>query len=205
MRARLLAPAVLTVALALPASAEAADVRVRDFLFSPGYTRIEPGDSVNWAFVGPSTHNVTTRAGAAERFTSGDQQPGARFSHSFATAGRYPFQCTIHPEMRGVVQVGPDTVAPKPTKLKARLGKTSARISFRLPEASKVSATLAAKAKPRKVLRRAKAKDLQDGARSLTVRTSGLAAKRYRVTVRAVDPEGNVATAAVALRIPAEK
>jgi plastocyanin len=181
-------------------AATTAQIGVADFRFSPTYMRIEPGDNVLWTQRG-SVHTVTSRAGAPESFNSGDLVTGQTFARSFPTAGRYAYHCTIHAEMRGVVQVGADTVAPKPTKLKAKLGKASTRISFRLPEASKVSATLAAKAKPKKVLRRAKARNLQDGARSLTVKTSGLAVGRYRVTVKAVDPAGNVGTAIVSLQI----
>jgi plastocyanin len=195
---------VSAAVLAAPAAdaATTAQVGIADFRFSPTYTRIEPGDSVHWTQRG-SVHTVTSRAGAPESFNSGDLVTGQTFTRAFPTAGRYAYHCTIHAEMRGVVQVGADTVAPKPTKLKAKLGKSSARISFRLPEASKVSATLAAKSKPKKVLRRAKARNLQDGSRSLTVKTSGLAPGRYRVTVKAVDPEGNAGSAVVALKIPA--
>ena len=206
MRATALAlvGSALAVLAGAPAAGAAttAEVGVFDFRFTPAYTRVEPGDSVRWTVRG-SFHTVTSRRGAPEPFASGDLVTGEQFTRAFPTAGRYAYHCTIHPEMRGVVQVGPDTVAPKPTKLKAKRGKASVRISFRLPEASKVSATLAAKGKPRKVLRRAKARNLQDGARSLTVKTSGLAAGRYRVTVKAVDPEGNAGSASVGLTIPA--
>lgn len=202
-QAALVAIAVALVAggAAPNAGAATAEVGIADFRFSPAYTRVEPGDSVVWTQRG-SVHTVTSRAGAPESFDSGDLITGQTFTRSFPTPGRYAYHCTIHAEMRGVVQVGADTIAPKPTKLKAKRGKSSARISFRLPEASKVSATLAAKSKPKKVLRRATARNLQDGARSLTVKTSGLAAGKYRVTVKAVDPAGNVGTAVVALRIP---
>ncbi len=185
-------------------AATTAQVGIADFRFSPSYTRVEPGDSVRWTQRG-SIHTVTSRKGAPDPFNSGDLSAGAMFEMTFLAAGRFPYHCTIHPEMRGVVQVGADTVAPKPTKLKASLGDSNARVSFRLAEASKVSATLAAKSKPRKVLRRARARNLQDGSRSLTVRTSGLAAGKYRVTVKAVDPEDNVGTAVVALTVPAAR
>jgi plastocyanin len=206
-RSLLAAIAVAGVAMLTAPGATAAttaQVGIADFRFSPSYIRVEPGDSVRWTQRG-SVHTVTSRKGVPEPFDSGDLTTGASFTMTFLAAGRFPYHCTIHSEMRGVVQVGPDTVAPKPTRLKAKLGKSSASVSFRLAEASKVSATLAAKAKPRKVLRRAKARDLQDGKRSLSVRTSGLAGGRYRVTVKAVDPEGNVGTAVVALVVPAPR
>jgi plastocyanin len=206
-RSWLVAIAVFSaVVLAAPAAdaATTAQVGIADFRFSPSYTRVEPGDSVNWTQRG-SLHTVTSRAGAPEAFNSGDLSNSKLFVRAFPTTGRYAYHCTIHAEMRGVVQVGADTVSPKPTKAKAKLGKSSARVSFRLPEASKVSATLVAKGKPTKVLRRAKARDLQDGARSLTVKTSGLAAGGYRVTVKAVDPAGNLGTAVVRLQIPSAR
>jgi plastocyanin len=196
--------AVVAAAVLTAPAADAvttAQVGIADFRFSPAYTRVEPGDSVLWTQRG-SLHTVTSRAGAPESFNSGDLTTGQAFMRAFPTAGRYAYHCTIHSFMRGVVQVGPDTIAPKPAKLKAKLGKSSVRVSFRLAEASKVSATLVAKAKPKKALRRAKARNVQDGARSLTVKTSGLAAGKYRVTVKAVDPEGNVGSATVALKIP---
>lgn len=186
------------------AGAATAEVGIADFRFSPSYTRVEPGDSVRWDQRG-SVHTVTSRRGAPEAFDSGDLVTGQQFTRAFPVAGRYAYQCTIHSFMRGVVQVGADTIAPKPTKLKVKLGESSARVSFRLPEASKASASLAAKRKPKQVLRRAKARSLQDGARSLAVKASGLAAGKYRVTVKAVDPEGNVGTAVVALKIPSEQ
>lgn len=210
MRASRLVSAAIAVAAAAVLAAPAADaattaqVGIADFRFSPTYTRVEPGDSVLWTQRG-SLHTVTSRVGAPESFNSRELATGQTFTRAFPTAGRYAYHCTIHLEMRGVVQVGADTIAPKPTKLKAKLGKSSARISFRLPEASKVSATLAAKAKPKKVLRRAKARNLQDGAGSLTVKTSGLVAGRYRVTVKAVDPEGNTGSAILALTIPSKE
>jgi len=195
---------VATAAAAPAAGAATADVQIRDFSFRPAFTQIEPGDEVRWLQGGSTTHTVTSRATAPEAFNA-ELAPGQELRRAFPVAGRYAYHCTIHPEMRGVVQVGADTIAPKPTKLKAKLGKSSARISFRLPEPSSVSATLAAKAKPARVLRRAKARDLQDGGRSLTVRISGLAAGRYRVTVKAVDLEGNVGSAVVVLKLPAEQ
>jgi plastocyanin len=184
------------------AGAATADVRIRDFAFGPTYTRVEPGDSVRWIQTG-SLHTVTSRAASPERFDSGPLLSGREFLRAFPAAGRYPYHCTIHPEMRGVVQVGPDTTAPALTRLKATLGAKALRVSFRLSESARVSATIVARSRPRQVLRRAKARQLEDGARSLRMAVAGLDPGRYRVRVRAVDRESNAADVAKTFRVPA--
>ncbi len=189
-----------------PARATAtAGVQVGDFFFRPDYTRVEPGDTVAWRVLPGDVHTVTSRAGAPERFDSGDLLPGGEFSRPFPVAGRYPYLCSIHPEMRGVVQVGPDTVDPTLRRARASVGRRAVRVSFGLSEASRVSASIASRARPRRVLRRAKARRLQDGRRSVSIKTTGLAPGRYRATVTARDPEGNVGVARVGLKIPAPR
>jgi predicted metalloprotease len=89
------------------------------------------------------------------------------------------------------------------TRLKPKLGARALRVSFRLSEGARVSATIAAAARPRRVLRRAKARQLEDGARSLRMAIAGLDPGRYRVRVRAVDRESNAGEIAKAFRIPA--
>jgi plastocyanin len=183
--------------------AATANVQVVDFSFRPGYTRIEPGDTVTWSVGANATfHTVTSRRGAPEAFDSGEVDPGGQFSRAFTTAGRYPYLCRIHTEMRGVVQVGPDVVDPVLARARASVGSRSVRVSFRLSEASRVSASVASTAKPRRALRRARAKQLQDGRRSVSIGIASLDPGRYRATVSARDPEGNVGTARVAFRIP---
>jgi len=198
-----LAVAVVALAVAVPtASAATVDVQIRDFAFGPAYTRVEPGDSVRWMQTG-SFHTVTSLAGSPERFDSGSLATGEEFLRAFPAAGRYPYHCTIHPEMRGVVQVGPDTTAPELTRLKPTLGAKSLRVSFRLSEGAKVSATVVATSRPRLVLRRAKTRQLGDGARSLSMAVGRLEPGRYRIRLRAVDRESNVGRAAKAFRVPA--
>jgi len=203
----------VTALLALPTGASAsaevparaaatANVQVGDFFFRPGYTRIEPGDTVTWRVQPGAVHTVTSRAGAPEAFDSGDLLPGAEFSREFPTAGRYPYLCSIHTQMRGVVQVGADTVPPTLNRVRAKIGERSASVSFGLSEASRVSATIASRAKPKKVLRRAKGRQLQAGRRSISIRTSGLAPGRYRLIVTAKDAEGNAGAVRVPLKIP---
>jgi plastocyanin len=200
MHRLLLLPVLL--ALIAPGSATAADVAVGDFSFRPEYTRIEPGETVTWTVLGnASPHTVNSASASPATFDSMELLPGQSFSFAFASVGRYPYLCDIHPFMKGVVQVGPDTVEPKLAKPKAKLGERSVRVSFRLSETSRVSAKLASTKRPSKALKRVRAKKVRNGARSVGIKTKGLGPGRYRVTLSAKDPEGNVGTAKVAFRI----
>lgn len=185
--------AVVAVAVASAPAAGAAtvDVQIRDFLFRPALTQIEPGDEVRWAQGGGVTHTVTARAGAPQAFDSGDLQPGQQFSRVFAVPGRYAYHCTIHAEMRGVVQVGPDTTAPALKRVAGKAGPKRLRVSFRLSERAKVSVELLRRGK---VVRRGTARTVDEGPRSTTVGVAGLKPGAYRARVRAVDLAGNVAT-----------
>jgi len=203
----------LALTLAMPGSAAVAgpdarpsataNVAVGDFFFRPDYRRVEVGDTVTWTVLGnASPHTVNSAASAPTQFDSAELLPGQAFSFTFAAAGRYSYLCDIHPFMEGVVQVGPDTIDPAIGKARAKRGKRSVRVSFRLSETSKVSARLASTKKPGKVLRRTTPKRTEDGARSVSLRTKGLAPGRYRVTLTAKDLEGNTGTAKATFRIP---
>lgn len=201
MRKIALLPVVLALVLPGSAAAATAEVDTGDFFFRPDLTRIEPGDTVTWTMLEGSPHTVTSEPTSPVPFDSGELLPGQRFSFTFAAAGRYPYLCDLHPFMKGVVQVGPDTVDPVVGKAKAKLGKRSVRVTFRLSETSRVSAKLVSVKRPGKVLRRAAARRVANGPRAISVKTRGLAAGRYRVTVTAKDPEGNLGTARANFRI----
>jgi plastocyanin len=78
------------------------DILVRNNFFDPSDLEVAPGTTVVWAWASSgAVHNVTF----AEGPNSGNQGSGT-FERTFAEAGDYPFQCTIHPAtMSGVVNV----------------------------------------------------------------------------------------------------
>lgn len=206
MRAVRLALALAAVAVAagsVPATVQAAsaEVRVGDFFFRPGYLRIEPGDSVDWRVLRGSPHTVTSTRRSPERFDSGTLLPGESYSRTFDNPGRYPYLCTLHPFMRGVVQVGPDTVDPRIRRVRVRVGRRAVRIAFGLSEPAKVRAAIAPARRPKRVVRRTRPRQLDEGRRALRVRTRGLRRGRYRVTLVARDAEGNVGRARAAFRL----
>ena len=79
-------------------------VTIADRAFSPARVTALLGDSVSWRNDDLMIHNVTASAAG---IASGRLDRGARFTHRFADAGAYPYVCTIHPFMKGQVDVHP--------------------------------------------------------------------------------------------------
>jgi plastocyanin len=80
-----------------------------DTSFSPSSVSIHPGDTVQWVWKSKSMpHSVTSGNGASNGlFDSGVQQSNTfTFSHTFPTAGTFPYFCTVHALfMKGTVTV----------------------------------------------------------------------------------------------------
>jgi plastocyanin len=193
--AALAAVLVVTLVLAAPGSASAAvsSVAVDDNLFQPATVRIAPGDSVQWNWQGSASHNVVTTSGQTMRFRSPLMTSGS-FTRAFPNRGRFTYFCEVHPvEMRGAVEVGPppfpDTILPRLRRLRASTSSGAVRLSFRLSETARVTASLRGATRRRVTRRRRR------GARSLTIR--GLNAGRHRATLVARDGAGNRSRAAV--------
>jgi plastocyanin len=80
-------------------------VKVADDFYSPTKLTIKVGDKVNfvWSPTNIDTHNVTLVSGpkgvSRKQFTSLDGSTSFHFERTFTVAGKYHFQCTIHPTM----------------------------------------------------------------------------------------------------------
>ncbi|HXW34409.1 MAG TPA: plastocyanin/azurin family copper-binding protein [Acidimicrobiales bacterium] len=80
----------------------AATVRLQDVMFHPADVVIHAGQTVRWVWDdAPLNHNVTFRS-----FGSPTQMTGT-WSHTFLSPGTYPYRCTIHFDMSGIVTVEP--------------------------------------------------------------------------------------------------
>jgi plastocyanin len=77
-------------------------VAVEDFLFQPGRLEIAAGTTIVWTNNGQVMHTVSAVDGS---FDSGPIEPGGRRGLTFPRAGTFPFHCTPHPFMRGVIEV----------------------------------------------------------------------------------------------------
>jgi len=94
-------------------------VRIRDLAFVPPEVTIRPGSTVRWINEDPIAHDVTSGSVVSGRrarqvkksrqpdgkFHSGAYGQGKTYEHTFDDAGDYPYFCTIHPSMTGVVHV----------------------------------------------------------------------------------------------------
>jgi plastocyanin len=103
---------ILTLALCVlqaPAPTRAADkprpptvVTIRGGTFTPARVTVRPGDTVVWSNGDDRDHTVTHAGGA---FDSGNIRPGGTFAWRATKPGDYPYGCSLHPRMRGVVTV----------------------------------------------------------------------------------------------------
>ncbi|HSS11328.1 MAG TPA: plastocyanin/azurin family copper-binding protein [Acidimicrobiales bacterium] len=86
---------------ALPANV-GATVELKNIAFNPPAVTIKAGQAVVWKFDdGSIVHNVVGNGWRSSDMSSGT------YSHTFTTAGTYPYQCTIHSGMTGKVVVTP--------------------------------------------------------------------------------------------------
>jgi plastocyanin len=79
-----------------------ASATVEDFSFQPARLEVRPGTTVVWTNRGQVIHTVTAEDGS---FDSGEIDSGAKGSITFSRPGTYPYHCTPHPFMKGVVVV----------------------------------------------------------------------------------------------------
>jgi plastocyanin len=100
-RALAIALASLAV-LAVPAQADSIFVSAGTSRFAPAKLDVLVGDNVIWRNNSLKTHNVKSEA---EGYSSGRFAPRAAANHVFASAGSFPYVCTIHDGMTGEIGV----------------------------------------------------------------------------------------------------
>jgi plastocyanin len=79
-------------------------VAIRAVAYAPREIRIRVGQTVEWRNEDPVVHTVT---GDDEKWGSGFLAEGGTYRQTFAAAGRYPYHCQPHPQMKAVVIVEP--------------------------------------------------------------------------------------------------
>jgi plastocyanin len=75
---------------------------IEDFVFRPSRLEVASGTTIIWTNRGQVIHTVTADGGA---FHSGNIEPGEQWGMRYSRAGTYPFHCTPHPFMRGIIVV----------------------------------------------------------------------------------------------------
>jgi plastocyanin len=180
---RLALPLALLIAFALASPAAAAEWRVDalDYKFVAAFQHVEVGDSVAWNFQNDG-HTSTSVARQAERWDSGSVAAGGVYRHTFTRPGRYQYICIPHQTfpMRGVIEVGTDTVADSVDNFRSKRTGNRVRLSFRLKEQATVRYSL--RGPTRRTVRLGR---VAAGTRSFTVRR--LRRGTYRGVLTAVD------------------
>lgn len=100
----LLGSSLLAVAAQL-AAAEVAEVRMRDYKFTPERIVVKAGTTVRWVNDEKrASHSIVF---PAEKLESERLMGGESWQRRFDRPGVYPYVCEPHPEMKGVVEVLP--------------------------------------------------------------------------------------------------
>jgi plastocyanin len=69
--------------------------------YQPAALTIRRGDTVEWVNKDPFPHTVT----AAPAFDSGNIAAGKSWRHTPKSAGEYSYLCSLHPNMKGTLEV----------------------------------------------------------------------------------------------------
>jgi plastocyanin len=102
--------ALLVVAMtAMMLSQASTRVVVRAFRFAPDTVVVRAGERLTWTNLDEIAHTVTSgRADSVDgRYTAALDSARTTFSRRFDEPGVYPYYCTRHPFMTGVVRVLP--------------------------------------------------------------------------------------------------
>lgn len=70
--------------------------------FVPPEVTVVLGETVRWTNNDPFPHDVSSNTGG---FQSGDLEPGDEWQFTPGAVGRFPYICTLHPGMRGMLIV----------------------------------------------------------------------------------------------------
>jgi plastocyanin len=95
----ILVAAVVVLSTGL-ASANTAQVLIKDFKFLPDQITIQRGDTITWTHPGPASHTV--------KFADSESpvlMNGASYSKTFNNPGTFDYICGVHPSMKGTVAV----------------------------------------------------------------------------------------------------
>lgn len=129
MRVPKLVPALVAILLPFAAFGATTTVAVGPGLsFTPSSVTVAPGDTVQWNFFGFHTTTSDTSTGP-EVWDSGIMGSGS-FSHTFNTAGDWPYYCSLHSTpggttMNGVVHVVAPVLPPALTSVSPASGSTA--------------------------------------------------------------------------------
>jgi plastocyanin len=78
---------------------------IRNFAYLPDTIRVTAGTTVTWVNCEPPQIDAHTATSDTDLWSSAFLPPGATYSRTFDTRGRFAFYCVPHPSMRGTIIV----------------------------------------------------------------------------------------------------
>lgn len=78
-------------------------IEIQAMKFVPAELKIKVGETVTWTNDDDRDHSVVSDDGKS--FMSGNIKRGKTFEQKFIKAGKYPYSCSYHPRMKGMVIV----------------------------------------------------------------------------------------------------
>jgi len=97
-----------TVSVSAPQGTSVPGCEVTNECFVPYEVTIDVGGEVTWSNDDTAAHTVTAGSagqGPSGEFDSSLFMAGTTFSHTFESAGEFPYFCMVHPWMAGIVTV----------------------------------------------------------------------------------------------------
>ena len=79
------------------------NVHIKNMAFSPATLTIKVGDTITWTNQDSASHTVTSDSGT--ELNSATLVNTQTYSHTFNTAGTFPYHCSIHPGMKATIIV----------------------------------------------------------------------------------------------------
>ena len=95
-------PGMAADAAAKAAKPVAHTVTIEGTAFSPAELSVNVGDTITWVNKDPYPHTATSKTGG---FDSGTIASDKSWKYTAKKKGQFPYLCTIHPSMKGVVRV----------------------------------------------------------------------------------------------------
>lgn len=95
-------PVFVSMALAATVPATPHVVKIDSFAFKPAVITVKVGDTVEWQNDDPVPHTATSKSGG---FDSGSIAAGAKWRYVAKKKGRFAYDCTFHPIMKGELVV----------------------------------------------------------------------------------------------------
>lgn len=78
-------------------------IQIKNFVFNPATVTIMQGSTVTWQNSDSTDHQI--QGNNLTNFESGVLGKNDKFTFTFDQVGVWPYRCTIHPSMQGVITV----------------------------------------------------------------------------------------------------